>query len=333
MSTIIQVYNRASDLPQFVWKAFQARPQATNIVYAHAEKLKGEESSLEYPPNQLWLTCVTKGLAGEQRLDFVLACFDDAREPSQHYPVFIVTWRPYRELQSKEVYHCLEQLADKLYRNEAVGRIFSVFAPDPVAHTFAEIWKNITGINIESPPYYAASLMSCARPRNNTTQLPMTLRLATMQDAGLVAALCKGFADESEPYTLDDAGAYSEATRLINDGVLWVCLDPSSNTAKIACIVAAARVTETVSAITKVYTLPECRGHKYAQYLTNYVVHELLKSKKSVVLYVSHGNNAKKVYERVGFVELGLEEEIGSGDSCKWCEIGFDRRRVDLGHW
>ena len=50
------------------------------------------------------------------------------------------------------------------------------------------------------------------------------------------------------------------------------------------------------------------------------------------VLYVGNDNPAANVYHKVGFV--GLD---GSGNRVKnvesWTEIGFDRAKVDLGHW
>ncbi len=56
----------------------------------------------------------------------------------------------------------------------------------------------------------------------------------------------------------------------------------------------------------------------------------LLDTKETVVLYVSHGNPAAKVYERVGFV--GFASGI-DGRTDTWKELGFDLAKVDLGHW
>jgi hypothetical protein len=62
--------------------------------------------------------------------------------------------------------------------------------------------------------------------------------------------------------------------------------------------------------------------------------YSLLVSKKSVVLFVAHDNPAaQKVYRRVGFAGLDddVECEVEGVDS--WLEIGFDRNKVDFGHW
>ena len=59
----------------------------------------------------------------------------------------------------------------------------------------------------------------------------------------------------------------------------------------------------------------------------------LLTLKKTVVLYVANNNPAAaKVYSRVGFVGLGPESGPTEGVD-QWLELGFDRQRVQLGHW
>lgn len=59
----------------------------------------------------------------------------------------------------------------------------------------------------------------------------------------------------------------------------------------------------------------------------------LLETKHYVVLYVAHDNSAARVYERVGFVGLGQGPQKNVPGVERWLEIGFDRSRVDLGHW
>lgn len=58
----------------------------------------------------------------------------------------------------------------------------------------------------------------------------------------------------------------------------------------------------------------------------------LTPGRREVVLYVAHDNqNAARVYESVGFVEP--DPVVGSGHSLNWTEIGFDDKKVELGHW
>ena len=54
--------------------------------------------------------------------------------------------------------------------------------------------------------------------------------------------------------------------------------------------------------------------------------------KETVALYVGVTNGARKVYADAGFVGLGLDDAHVEGVD-RWVEIGFDRNKVDLGHW
>jgi len=58
----------------------------------------------------------------------------------------------------------------------------------------------------------------------------------------------------------------------------------------------------------------------------------LLYEKEKIVLYVGLGNNAAKVYHRVGFQGLGGTGEEVEGVE-RWLELGFDRSCVNLGYW
>lgn len=60
--------------------------------------------------------------------------------------------------------------------------------------------------------------------------------------------------------------------------------------------------------------------------------HRLLRTKVTVTLYVGIGNPAAKVYHRVGFVGLDARSDPIEGIE-NWTEIGFDRSKVELGHW
>ena len=53
-----------------------------------------------------------------------------------------------------------------------------------------------------------------------------------------------------------------------------------------------------------------------------------------VVLYVAHSNEpASRVYHRVGYKGLFSEQASETPLVESWLELGFDRKRVDLGHW
>lgn len=53
-----------------------------------------------------------------------------------------------------------------------------------------------------------------------------------------------------------------------------------------------------------------------------------------MVLYVGRENPARKVYQRVGFAGPGGEPLCNDPTNAgHWLELGFDQRRVELGHW
>jgi hypothetical protein len=77
------------------------------------------------------------------------------------------------------------------------------------------------------------------------------------------------------PFILDSAGALREATYLWRNKMLWVHeLDNEAGTRGIASIVATSRQSESVTAITKVFTNPEYRNRGCAEALVRFVTHQ-----------------------------------------------------------
>lgn len=256
------------------------------------------------------------------------------------YPIFIFTTLPASSLRPELLYARLYPMAHALYKAVSTQRVYSVFAVDAVAQMFISIWTKFTGIAPEPEAYYHA--MFSRLPRRLFRDCPTTrhhgydfdLRPATVDDIPRVAALCKGFASTSDPFTLDNAGSMREARVLVSSRQVWVHTARAPDGREgIASLVAFTRNTDTVSAITKVYTNPDWRKLGCAERLVRRVCRYLLleQGKEEVVLYVAHENAAAAgVYRRVGF--LGLNGAPADGvDS--WIEIGLDQRRVKLGHW
>jgi len=136
-----------------------------------------------------------------------------------------------------------------------------------------------------------------------------------------------------EPFVLSADGALREAKLYTSNQQLWVYEHAPNR--DITCIVAVTRKSTGVAAITKVYTHPNWRGRKCAAKLVRRVTDELLNvaHMQRAVLFVAHNNEpASRVYHRVGY--KGLFAEEGSTPLVEsWLELGFDRQRVDLGHW
>lgn len=188
----------------------------------------------------------------------------------------------------------------------------------------------------ESEVFYAAKFSYCTAKDLHPAPAPIPgheLRLATMADLDQCAQLCKEFADDSVYFPLSLGGGRQEAQAYIAAKQLWVYATPQG----IATIVVSSRRTSNaVASINKVYTPPSFRGKGCAQRLVAHVTRALLAGTdcatphRAVVLYVSHGNPAARVYNRVGF--LGLEPNQPCPPLVEnWLEIGF--QGTDRGHW
>ena len=58
------------------------------------------------------------------------------------------------------------------------------------------------------------------------------------------------------------------------------------------------------------------------------------KGREAVVLFVGCDNPAARVYRRVGFQGLDTIIDGTAVDNVnRWLEVGFDRKKVTLGHW
>jgi hypothetical protein len=159
-----------------------------------------------------------------------------------------------------------------------------------------------------------------------------------------------------DPFVLTSDAAIEEATILVRKKQVWVhrVCQPGGTGGEIASIVAFTRNTDTVSTITKVYTNPKWRNRDCAERLIRHVCKQyvypvvrvvqansdhtsflisLLLTAESVVIYVARDNpGLAKVLDRVGFI--GLSPNSSSVDGVDaWLELGFDRTKVQLGHW
>ncbi|KAF9041168.1 hypothetical protein BDP27DRAFT_1435089 [Rhodocollybia butyracea] len=344
----INAYDLAASIPEYVWDALRQNPVRTNVVLPLAEKARLHEAKT-LDDQQLWLTCVSTTESDSKRVDLVLSF---SRNTLGDYPLFIVPTVPFSHLTQQFLVPRLQSLMLAIQKFVPRSRVYSVFAPEPVAELFARLWSDSTGIWHYPEPYYAAQLSFCTqrsfKNRQATTMREgshYNLRPAIPSDLLAVANLCLEFSQGSEPFVLDWEGAVREAEMLIYNKQVWVheiqsSSDSSSSesseseSTEIACLVAFTRNTRTTATITKVVTSYNHRGLGCAQRLVRQVCKHLLHTgKQSVALYVAHDNiPAGKVYHKVGFVGLnGLEESIEGVE--RWSEIGFDRTKVQLGHW
>ncbi|KAF9463588.1 hypothetical protein BDZ94DRAFT_605393 [Collybia nuda] len=327
-------FTRATDISNDVWSALDSYANDANVILPQANKALIAESSGQPSGYHLWIACSWNGI-----VEFVLSCTPgDMGE----YPIFICATMPFNYLTDAYIRPRIGLVAARLRAEiPSVGRVYSVYAPEPVTKLFAEEWTRLTGIRHYSEPYYAANITFCTtrsfvnRQTSVHPSLTYDLRLAEENDIPAIAPLCYGFAKESPPFDLTEYESHQEATNLVRNKQVWVhtVRKPGQSQVEIASIVATTRNTDKVGTISKVYTNPTWRRHGCAERLVRRVCKHLLNTKNSVVLYVAHSNHgAAKVYHRVGFQGLSADDDPVEG-VYPWLELGFDQNEVELGHW
>ncbi|KAI6047919.1 hypothetical protein EDC04DRAFT_2886712 [Pisolithus marmoratus] len=301
MSSRVETYTHASDIDDAVIAAFESSEGAANIMYPFILKAK----DLPRDGAQLWIAYFDDN----GQVAFVLSC---TKGVLGNYPVFIFTTKPPTEREPRHIIQPLGLLAHALRTSVTPERVFAVFSCEAVTREFARIWTDLTGIAIEHE-YYRATFSYCTAatltPSSKLRPLPENRDFTIWK-----------------PYVLTREGALLEAETLISKKEVWVHMiqEGTDGEAEIASIVAVTRQSGRVSAVTK--DAPSGFSAASARIAPAY-----LAEKDRVVLYVGIGNNAARLYHKVGF--QGLEGAGEVADVETWLELGFDSRRVNLGFW
>ncbi|KAF7289276.1 N-acetyltransferase domain-containing protein [Mycena indigotica] len=327
------VYYSAEDLPQAVLDTLRANELSSNVTLPIIEKQLTRRPDAS-KRDQCWIVVETS-----KQVDLILAVTNG---DNGAYPVFIC---PSSSCQciTEFLQPRLHLLAHALRAAMPVRRVYSVFAPDVIAHGFISCWTMLTGVRAEPAPYYHAMFSYCTRKsiasQRQLTMFPglvIELRPAVDRDVNAVASLCFQFAADSAPFFLTEAKALVEAQKLISQQQVWVHTirrteDPICNE-EVASIAAFTRNSDHVATITKVFTNPHWRRRGCAERLVRRVTRHLLSTKTAVALYVGHDNPARFVYHRCGFLGLANDASLHAGVE-SWIEIGLDQSKVQLGHW
>lgn len=188
------IANRAQDVPKFAIDTLREHPVKANLILPTIEKRLAQHPSTSTNNSELWIivhsnyvvnfiASVTQGYMG-------------------NYPLFIFTPIPYPYLLSTNIGPAVTLLAQALMRSVHRTRIYSVFAPQAVAETFAGIWTSLTNIRVSESYYHAYISYVTARTFINR-EIPAVpgasceLRPATMGDLNDVGELCYLFASDS----------------------------------------------------------------------------------------------------------------------------------------
>ncbi|KAJ7675336.1 hypothetical protein B0H17DRAFT_133184 [Mycena rosella] len=333
---VVLQHGSAVDFLAVAYPTLRQHELSANIILAHALKRAPTEyvltdcqfltdadiqlppSSQPIPATDFWLTVWSHPAESPPVLDMALSCLHSS---FGNYPIFLFTPVERSSLSPQWLSRRIGDAVAHLSACVQPERVFSVFGVASLVVPFAKVWTELTGFQ-PGEELYRAFFAFCT-PRTFKTPVSTSMehivRRAAMFDAEEAGRLCQEFTNGSE-YPLSPAQAITEAEELIRKGQLWVS---ETIVGEIASICAVTRSSLHVSGITKVYTTPNWRRKGFAQKLVQEVTQRLFEcGKHGVVLYVGCENNAKRVYERVGFL---------SEDSDVCLELGFVGTNV--GHW
>lgn len=193
----LSTYTSTRSIPRHVWTALKENERAANVILPHALTSLCKEDV----PGQLWITCETALTPNaDPQLEFILSCVEWHMGT---YPVFIISTLPTSSLTPAFLAPRVAMLAAELQSWVPTTRVYSIFSPAPLAKAFSQAWSNVTGVELEEQPFYAARFSHCSRRTfvDRSQTLPpdcvYNLRLASESDIPGVAALCKGFASDA----------------------------------------------------------------------------------------------------------------------------------------
>jgi predicted GNAT family acetyltransferase len=131
------------------------------------------------------------------------------------------------------------------------------------------------------------------------TAVPGSARLATGEDAEIVAAWVEPFTLETHGALPDDFDADTWAEAAVVESRTWLWEDPDG----VAVSMAARRPPAAgVARIGPVYTPPECRARGYGSAVTARATRDILDQGAVPVLYADRANpTSNRVYQRLGF--------------------------------
>lgn len=179
---------------------FKRSQEQFNIMYPQIAQAVAREIGGFLENDSLWLTCWSG--SQEENPDLVLSCSEDSH--GNKLPIFISSSHPMSTLENSDfLVPRLTKLITTLRSEVNDARVFSVFAPTPVAATFAQLWTSNTGIACESRPYYSATYARCTKRTFKNKQFTILgdvtyeMRLGVEKDVSAVAKLCYEFASTS----------------------------------------------------------------------------------------------------------------------------------------
>lgn len=223
INSIVVQHDTATDFLSAAYPALRRYERSSNIILAHALQLVSTESALtacafitdsdvHLPSIQIfphkrdtfWLTLWSSHsdfYSDHSMPDVVLSCTSST---FGNYPIFV--WTPHHHTfatQASWLIPRMVTLTKHLSSCIPRERVFSVFGLEVLVRTFADVWTDITGIQVIPKPFYVAYLTYCtpesSRNSEYTNSLPLghCIRRAAFCDLHSVAQLCYEFSEDS----------------------------------------------------------------------------------------------------------------------------------------
>jgi hypothetical protein len=193
----ISTHISAKALPQIALDALESSPRNANIMLPSVQKgILRERKPAEV---EAWIVCYSSDSPGS--VDFILSCVEGLLGS---YPIFIFTPHPFCRLDEDFLSLRIPRLVQALHASVPTHRVYSIFAPEPVASFFASLWSEYFRIPLNPNPfYYAAKLTFCSHRTFKNRQMTLhpdliyEIRPAVENDIMEAAVLCRGFASGS----------------------------------------------------------------------------------------------------------------------------------------
>ena len=172
-----------------------------------------------------------------------------------------------------------------------------VMGPSPLSDLFAQTWTSLTGeVSHLRTHERLFELTHVIAPRPG----PGSLRLATPDEAALVARWIKAFQEEALHTSISDEEAVSWARTRIGNGEVYLWVLPDGT---IVSLVATTRPVTRVISIAPVYTPPELRGRGYASRSVAALSQHLLdRGWERCSLFTDLSNpTSNRIYQQLGY--------------------------------
>jgi len=188
----VVVATRPSEFPLDARQALEADQIKANVILPILLKCEQEEINGRPPNDHVWVVAYGGG-----RVKLIASSTDGCIGT---YPIFLFSPLSNAQLAREPISAALTMVAQTLLQAVGTQRVYSVFATEMLAKSFATIWSRMTGVQIERDPYYLAKISYATRDTLVQPASPndaLGIRPAVPGDIQGIADICYNFAREN----------------------------------------------------------------------------------------------------------------------------------------